>query len=52
MKNNYINILIINNNDNEINFDNIDKLLSEENLSFQDKIKILTVIYNNIRQLL
>ena len=52
MKNNYINDIIINNNNNEndseINFDNIDKLLSEENLSFQDKIKILSEINKNI----
>jgi hypothetical protein len=50
MKNNYINEPLINNqnNDNEINFDNIDKLLSEENLSFQDKIKILADLNKNI----
>ena len=53
MKNNYINNinnLLINNQENisKMNFDNIDKLLSSENLSFQNKINILIELNKNL----
>ena len=37
-----------NNNNEEINFDNIDKLLSSEKINFQDKINIISELNKNI----
>ena len=50
MKNNDINNLLLNNQEkiNQIDFDSIDKLLSSENLTFQDKINILTSLNKNL----
>ena len=51
-KNNIENIddILINNeeNINKINFDNIDKLLSAENITFQDKVNILIELNKNL----
>ena len=53
LNNNYINNIIdlLNNNQkniNKINFDDLDKLLSAENLTFQDKINILSELNKNL----
>ena len=47
-KNNHNVIFDIETNNEEINFDNIDKLLSSEKINFQDKINIISELNKNI----
>ena len=50
IRNNNINNILFKNQGkiDQINFDNIDKLLSSNNLTFQDKINVLTELNNNL----